>query len=153
VGHINPKGGIKMKTFLFSTMAGLFILASASMAAASSEFIPPFDGQHQSMSNGSTYYSGGVGITERQQMKDMTRNCNLKLVFDTRTGAYLSAVNVKIQDAKGKVLVNTVAKGPWFSAKLPPADYRVTTSFGNRRYVRSIKLARKHQTFFLSWTV
>ena len=147
-----------MKKFLLSTMAGLFILvgvsmASASTTAASSEFIPPFDGQHQSMSKGSAYYSGGVGITERQQMKDMTRDCNLKLVFDTRTGAYLSDVNVKIQDAKGKVLIDTVSKGPWFSAKLPPADYRVTASFENHRNVQSIKLARKHHTFILSWAV
>ena len=147
-----------MKKFMLSTMAGLFILAGASMAsasttAASSEFIPPFDGQHQSMSNGSAYYSGGVGITERQQMKDMTRNCNLKLVFDTRTGAYLSAVNVKIQDAKGKVLVDTVAKGPWFSAKLPAGNYRVTATFENHKFVRAIKLAQRSQTLILSWTV
>lgn len=142
-----------MNKFLFGTMAGLFLLANASMAAAAVDFIPPFDGQHQIMSNGSVYYSGGVGITEREQMKDMTRDCNLKLVFDTRTGAYLSAVNVKIQDAKGNVLIDTVSKGPWFSVKLPAADYRVTATFGNHRNVRLIQLARKHQTLILSWTV
>ena len=142
-----------MKKYFFSSMAGLFILASASMAAAGGTFIPPFDGQHQSMSNGSAYYSGGVGITEREQMKDMTRDCNLKLVFDTRTGAYLSAINVKIQDAKGKVLIDTTSKGPWFSAKLPAADYRVTASFGNHNNVRSVRLAHRHQTLIMSWVV
>ena len=142
-----------MKKLILSTMAGLFILANAGAAAAAADFIPPFDGQHQSMSNGSAYYSGGVGITERQQMNGMTRNCNLKLVFDTHTGAYLSAVSVKISDAKGNVLVDAVSKGPWFSAKLPAADYRVSATFGNHTYVRSIQLTRKHQTVILSWAV
>lgn len=45
------------------------------------------------------------------------------------------------------------AKGPWFSVKLPAADYRVTATFGNHRNVRLIQLARKHQTLILSWTV
>jgi hypothetical protein len=142
-----------MKKSLFCTMAGILLLANTTMAAASGDFIPPFDGQHQDMSNGSGYYSGGVGITEREQMKDMTQGCNLKLVFDTQTGAYLSAVNVKIQDAKGNVLIDTVSVGPWFTAKLPAADYRITASFANRRNVRTIQLAHKPRTIILSWTV
>lgn len=142
-----------MKKLLFSTMVVLFFLANAGMAAAAADYIPPFDGQHQSMADGSSYFSGGVGITERAQLKDMTRDCNLKLVFDTRTGAYLSDVAVKIQDAKGRVLIDTVSRGPWFSVKLPAAEYRITATFGSHSDVQLIQLASKHQTCILSWTV
>lgn len=142
-----------MKKYMFSAMAGLFFLLSAGAAAAAVNFIPPFDGQHKIVAKGEAYYSGGVGITERRQMADMTRNCNLKLVFDTNTGAYLSAVAVKIQDAKGKVIIDTVSQGPWFSAKLPPAAYRITTVFGNHKYTRNVTLAQKPKTLILSWAV
>ena len=134
-------------------MAGLFFLTNVGMAAAAVDFIPPFDGQHQVISNDSAFYTGGVGITERQQMQDMTRNCNLKLVFDTHKGSYLADVNVKVQGANGHVLIDTLAKGPWFSAKLPAGNYRVTATFENHKFVRAIKLAQRSQTLILSWTV
>jgi hypothetical protein len=141
-----------MKKIIFTTMAGLFFLANVGAAGAAVNFIPPFDGQHQIISNSSSFYSGGVGITEREQMKAMTQDCNLKLVFDTHTGAYLSNVNVRVQDAKGQTLISTVSNGPWFSAKLPAGNYRVTATFENYKYIRSINLAQRPQTLVLSWT-
>lgn len=142
-----------MKKFMLSAIASLFFLSNVGIAAAAVNFIPPFDGQHKIVAKGEAFYSGGVGITERQQMTDMTRNCNLKLVFDTKTGAYLSAVKVKIQNAKGKVLIDAVSQGPWFSAKLPPANYRITTVFGKKQYTRNVTLAKKPTTLILSWAV
>jgi hypothetical protein len=142
-----------MKKLIFTTMAGVFFLANVGAAGAAVDYIPPFDGQHQILTNDSAFYSGGVGITEREQMQNMTRNCNLKLVFDTHTGSYLADVNVKVQDVNGHVLIDTVSNGPWFSAKLPAGNYRVTATFENHKYVRAIKLAQKRQTFILSWTV
>jgi hypothetical protein len=149
--HFN-NGGTKMKKLMLSSLAGIFFLVTAGSAAAAVTFIPPFDGQHKTLTGNEAYYSGGVGITERTQMKDMTKGFNLKLIFDTKTGAYLSSVAVKIEDAKGTVLINTVSKGPWFSAKLPAANYRITASFDNHEYVRNIKLTQKPQVFILSWT-
>lgn len=141
-----------MKKLILSTLAGLFLLATAGTAAASVPFIPPFDGQHKILNNSEAYYSGGVGITERNQMQDLTKGFNLKLVFDTTKGDYLSSVAVKIQDAKGNVLIDTVSRGPWFSAKLPAADYQVTAKYGDHTYVRHITLTQKLRTYILSWT-
>ena len=141
-----------MKKLMLSSLAGIFFLVTAGSAAAAVTFIPPFDGQHKTLTGNEAYYSGGVGITERTQMKDMTKGFNLKLIFDTKTGAYLSSVAVKIEDAKGKVLIDTVSQGPWFSARLPADNYRITASFDNHKYVRNIKLSQKPQVFILSWT-
>jgi hypothetical protein len=69
------------------------------------------------------------------------------------TAAYLSNVNVRVQDAKGQTLISTVSNGPWFSAKLPAGNYRVTATFENYKYIRSINLAQRPQILVLSWTV
>jgi hypothetical protein len=141
-----------MKKLLFTTMAGLFFLVAAGVAAAGVNFIPPFAGQHQMVTQSEVYYSGGVGITERQQMQAMTKGCNLKLVFDTKSGDYLSSVAIKILDAKGNVLIHTVSQGPWFSAKLPAATYRVMATFKNHQFTRYVTLGKKPQALILSWT-
>ena len=142
-----------MKKFLLTTtIAFLFFLANIGAAAAATTFIPPFEGQHKIVSKAEAYYSGGVGISERQEMQEMTKGCNLKLVFDTKHGDFLSAVAVKIKDAKGRVLINTVSQGPWFSAELPAASYEVIATFNNHSFTRHVTLARKAQTLILSWS-
>jgi len=142
-----------MKKFILSTMASLFFLANVGAAAAAVPFIPPFDGQHKILAGNEAYYDGGVGITERQQMADLTKDYNLKLVFDTTSGAYISSVAVQIADAKGNILIDTVSQGPWFSAKLPAADYRITATFENRHYTRKVALTQKPRTLIMSWPV
>lgn len=142
-----------MKKFMLITVAGLFLLVDAAAAAAATPYIPPFDGQHKILAVDEDYYTGGVGISERAQMEDMTRGCNLKLVFDTQSGAYLSSIAVRIEDAKGHVLINTVSKGPWFDVRLPAASYRIMAAFGNRQYTRNVALTPKPQTFIFSWPV
>ena len=142
-----------MKKFMLSTIAILFFLANVSAATAAAPFIPPFAGQHKVLADHEAYYDGGVGITERQQMTDMTKDFNLRLVFDTTSGAYLSAVAVQITDAKGKILIDTVSQGPWFSAKLAAAKYRITATFENRHYTRNVALTQKPRTLIMSWPV
>jgi NADPH:quinone reductase-like Zn-dependent oxidoreductase len=143
-----------MKKFLLTTtMASIFFLANIGAAAAAAAFIPPFEGQQRIVSKAEAYYSGGVGISERQQMQEMTKDCNLKLVFDTKHGDYLSAVAVKIVDARGRVLINAVSQGPLFSAELPAASYQVIATFDNHSFTRHVTLTRKAQTLILSWSV
>lgn len=141
-----------MRKLVLTAMTGLFFLVNAGAAAAGATYIPPFEGQHQILAKSEAFYSGGVGITERQQMQAMTKNCNLKLVFDTKSGDYLSSVAVKIVDAKGNVLINTVSRGPWFSAELPAASYRVIATFDNHQFARHVILTKKTQALILSWS-
>lgn len=146
-----------MKAVLMSVLAGLFIAAGTSMASAAAVYVPPFAGHEKVLSNGAAYLSGGVGINERAQMKTMAKNYDVKLVFDVDTGpypgAYLSGVGVKIQNASGKMLIDTVSNGPWFFAKLPAGSYRVTAVFNGRKHIQDITVA-PHQnvhSVILSW--
>ena len=45
------------------------------------------------------------------------------------SGAYLAEVNVSIVDAANKVVLDTLAEGPWFLARLPPGTYQVNASY------------------------
>ncbi len=138
-----------MKKLILTTT--LFFLVNAGTAIAAVDFIPPFNGQHRTLANGITYYSGGVGITERKQMEEMSKGCNLKLIFDSKSGNFLSAVAVTIQDAKGNVVVDAISKGPWFSAKLPAGTYRVKTHFDHHERVQNVTVTQKPQNLILSW--
>lgn len=72
-------------------------------------------------------------------MRAMARDYNLRLQFATTgTGQYLADVNVTLSDEKGKALVDTLADGPLFFAKLPPGRYRITVAEGGRTQSRNI---------------
>jgi len=59
----------------------------------------------------------------------MEKDFNLKMVFALTSGAYLAEVNVSIVDAANKVVLDTLAEGPWFLARLPPGTYQVNASY------------------------
>ncbi|WP_242470779.1 carboxypeptidase-like regulatory domain-containing protein [Thiocystis violacea] len=73
---------------------------------------------------GIPYVSGGVGESERSELKALASQFNLHLLFATQgSGEYLSAVRVNILDARRESVLTAESKGPWFYAQLPPGDY------------------------------
>lgn len=85
------------------------------------------------------YVSGGVGFEERDALSASARQYNLKLIFAAREyGSYMSDVRVHIQGARGADVLEAVAEGPWFFAKLPPGTYQVTASAGEQRQTRRV---------------
>lgn len=142
-----------MKKMIISMVVGCFILAGGVASASANGYIPPFGGQQKTLQNGVAYLSGGVGTSERAQMTRMDQSYNLRLVFDVGSGAYLSNVAVKIQDMHGKTLVDTVSSGPWFCAKLPAGQYRVTTYFDGQQELRNVDLGRNPRTIIEVWTL
>ncbi|HXG22501.1 MAG TPA: carboxypeptidase regulatory-like domain-containing protein [Methylomirabilota bacterium] len=75
---------------------------------------------------GILYRSGGIGLDEREALRAVSKEHNLKVTFALQRGNYLSDVNLTIQDAKGRNILATVSQGPWFFATLPPGQYTVT---------------------------
>ncbi|WP_052392090.1 flagellar hook assembly protein FlgD [Paraburkholderia bannensis] len=84
----------------------------------------------QHTENGVTYVSGGIGENDQQAMQAMRGDYNLHMTFAQKTsGAYLSDIKVNIKDAAGKDLVTAFSKGPFFFAKLPSGQYRVSVTY------------------------
>jgi hypothetical protein len=81
-----------------------------------------------------TFVSGGVGDEDRSAMRAMAHDYNLHLQFAIAgSGEYLAGVNVTVTDEKGKTLLDTIADGPLFLAKLPPGRYKIAVAQGGGR--------------------
>lgn len=102
---------------------------------------------------GIAYASGGVGVDEREALKALAPDYNLKLVFADRDGGhFLSDIRVSIKPVKGEKLLETVADGPWFFAKLPPGSYVVTAGSGQAEQARKVTVAGKgRSTLHFYW--
>jgi hypothetical protein len=90
-----------------------------------------------------TYWSGGVGLDEREYMLAHRADYNLHLKFAAIGGAYLAAVTVTIGDGHGRQLMSTTADGPWFFAKLPKGKYKLVVESGGEAQERMIDLSKK----------
>jgi hypothetical protein len=100
-----------------------------------------------------TYLSGGVGKPEREQIKALEKDFNLKLVFSVADGKFLANVRVVVSDAQGRKLLEHVADGPFFLARLPAGEYSVAATFGGKTQTRRIKVtAGRLHTEHLRWS-
>jgi hypothetical protein len=90
--------------------------------------------------NNVQFVSGGVGIDEEAAMRAVSKQYNLKMSFRMAgTGQYFADVKVKVNDAKGKTVLDAISEGPCFFAQLPPGSY--TVSAENKGVARTQKLA------------
>jgi hypothetical protein len=124
-----------MKTILAFLLAAILV----SFNVQAQEFTP----QPQTV-KGVTFVSGGIGDGERQEMLTMKKEYNLHLMFaDKATGAYMADVRVKVLDAKGTTILDSVSVGPFFYAKLIPGKYRVTASVTGQEQTQAIVISTK----------
>jgi len=104
--------------------------------------------------NGITYLSGGIGEDQVQAMRAESKNgYNLQLVFATvKTGQYKANVNVTIANEKGVKLVDAVAVGPGFYAKLPNGHYRIVAEAQGTQQSKTIYVTGNNLTrYVLYW--
>lgn len=145
-----------MKKLMITMMAGCFILAGAATSTAGNNFVPPFGLQQITLANGISYLSGGVADMANSGLAHLNLDneaYNLKIIYNFESGNYLSLINVKIQNTKGKVLLDTVVKGPWFFVRLPAGRYQVTTYFNRQYEIRNITVGKPPQTVIENWTL
>ena len=90
-----------------------------------------------------TYVSGGVGIDERDAMREQMGDYNLRLKFAAVGGAYLAKVMVRIEEANGHRLLNAESEGPWFFVKMPKGKYKLIVENGGVSQAREVDLSKK----------
>ena len=99
-----------------------------------------------------SYLSGGVGKPEREQLRALEKDFNLKLVFSMADGKYVANVKIVVSDAKGRKLLEHVADGPFFMARLPAGEYSVAATFAGKTQTRKIGVAANRlHTEHLRW--
>lgn len=135
-----------MKTIVF------LVLFALCLAAATSSAQEPL--LQQRTEGGITFISGGVGADEREALKKVEGDYNLRLLFAARGGEFVADVKVTIQDAKGKTVLEAVSGGPRFFAKLAPGAYRITAVNNGTPMTRTVTISSKRpvsQAFY--WNV
>ncbi len=74
---------------------------------------------------GIPYLSGGIGLDEREALRSLAKEYNLRLSFVLNKGNYLSDIEVLIADDRGTTVLAAVSQGPWFFTKLPAGTYHI----------------------------
>ena len=102
-----------------------------------------------------TYVSGGVGLAEISAMTRAAARYPLELVFVRDAASreeYLAGVDVRIEDARGRVVLDTVTEGPFLLADLPAGRYKVSAAHDDNVKNRNIEVVSgKHRRVVFVW--
>ena len=101
--------------------------------------------------HGVTYLSGGIGEDESAAMKAEAKHYPLSLVFSAgKYGEYLARVPVTIKDYAGKMVLDTVSKGPILLVSLAPGRYTVTATRDGKTLRQAVDIKKGSGTFSVS---
>jgi hypothetical protein len=119
-----------MSQFFQRSGAALAALLGAAMClpahAASDDQLPP-----ERQAGSASFVSGGVGENEAQRFEAASKHYPLVVQLFENSGArdeYTADAKVKITDAKGRLVLDEKADGPFMLVRLPAGDYRVAAS-------------------------
>ena len=99
-----------------------------------------------------SFTSGGVGADAVERLKAREKEFNLKLVFTLVEGNYLADVGVRVTDDSGKTVIEHVADGPIFLAKMPAGTYTVTATYNGKTQTRKVTVGERLHTAYLRWS-
>jgi hypothetical protein len=94
---------------------------------------------------GVTFVTGGAGTEERNALEALGHDFNLKLTMALNDGHFVGDVTVRIRDANGRTVLDTVAKGPLLYAKLDPGTYGVSCSMNGKNQEQTAHVEAKGQ--------
>ena len=98
-----------------------------------------------------SFVSGGVALDSRERLQAQEKEFNLKLVFTLVEGNYLADISVRIADTAGKTLIEHVADGPFFMARLPVGTYSVAVAYEGNAQNRMVKVGGGLRTEHFRW--
>lgn len=122
------------------------LLGMAPLMATAEEAVPQVQTQGQA-----SFISGGIGADEVAAMKAVRQDYNLRLLFADKGGEYLADVAVVVRNARGDTVLDTVAKGPFFYAKLPAGQYQVSASYQDQAQARKVRLGGRGSELSFYW--
>jgi hypothetical protein len=146
----NIRRRLPMNPIHRTALAALVGAAAAGGAFAAAPVLPAQ--QHQ---GSVAFVTGGVGKDEAQAFEQAEKQYPLTLEFVRRTKPheeFMADVPVTIKDASGAEIVSTTAQGPFFLAKLPPGNYKVSASHDGKTQERMVRIgATGHDLVVFSW--
>lgn len=90
--------------------------------------------------NGVAYITGGVGEDEVQAFRAAAPSYNLRMTFASKTGNYLSDVDVTITSGAGRLVLTVRTEGPFLFVRLPVGRYQIAAQMRHIAETRKIQL-------------
>lgn len=98
-----------------------------------------------------SYVTGGTGSDERAKIEAMASRFNLKMTHAAPNGDFVSNVQVRIDDAQGNKVIDTVTEGPLMYAQLPPGSYTVVCTFKGQEQKRTVQISSQQAQLMFTW--
>lgn len=117
------------------------ILGVAGALVASTRFAAARSLREGRTAQGRPYTAGGIGLDESEQMKSMARDMPLSITVAAKSGAYLADTHIRIQDARGQVVLDTQLDAPYLLVDLTPGKYGVEATFQGKKQQRNVNIA------------
>jgi hypothetical protein len=119
--------------------------ASPVAAAAASRAAPP------AATSGVRFLAGHVGADSEASIRAAQKDYNLKLVFTLVEGNYVADVNVAINDASGKTVLQQLVPGPFLLVQLPSGVYEVSAAYEGKPSSRKVRVGTGLTTEYFRW--
>lgn len=89
------------------------------------------------------YLTGGIGLTEREQMAAAEKDYNLKVEMATTAGFYVANAHVIIWDKAGAMILEATSDGPLMLVSLPAGTYNVNIIYQDKEQKKTVTLDGK----------
>jgi hypothetical protein len=124
----------------------MVFMTGAALAAASSAFSAGAGLLPAEQKQGSiAYLTGGIGVDEAKAMERAAKDYPLTLEFLVKAqprAEFTSDVKVVVTDHAGKVVLDTVSKGPFLLVRLPSGNYIVKAEQGGETKTHRVRVAQ-----------
>lgn len=107
------------------TFSQVFISAALLLATATPAMAEIVEGR---TTNDRPFVSGGIGLGEVDQLKQMAGKFSLRVIVSSRAGAYLADMQVTILSANGQKVFDGQLKAPWLLVDLTPGAYTISVA-------------------------
>ena len=131
-------------------------LITANFVATAPAFCANMDSLPPEMKQGEvSFVTGGIGKNEAMAFRHDAKNFPLEMEFvmkDKPKDAFLADVKVIIRNQAGKAVLNTMSRGPFLLATLPPGKYNITANIDGAVKHETVNVdAHKHERTLLVW--
>lgn len=144
-----------MKKLIIILVTGYLVLGGSVTTIAGNRPDPAMGFQKITLANGISYARAKTADMSNSSSALMNLDndaYNLKILYNFQDEEAISLVNIKIRNAKGKVLLDTTINGSWFFVKVPPGLYQVTTYYDRQYETRNIIVGKPPETVVEDWT-
>ena len=126
------------------------LIASAAFGATDAQDLPPMQ-----TTGPVSYTSGGVGSDQAKAFQEAAPRFPLEMEFvvhDKPRDLFTSDVEVRIADASGTTILDTVSQGPFMLAQLPGGHYVISATDKGKTEVREVEIKPgQHQRVVFAW--